>query len=212
MGSIKETLKEAKELLVADLISEIEYDDLKRECLTKLRKQPKYFSDESNLNDQKNSQRDTFYGETQYLFKAAQVIGNYELCGEIGRGGASIIYRACHNLQDFTELVGYVAIKLIKPEYCQDPYFKQKLIREAAIGRLLNHPNIINIHEIFEESKTGSLALVMDFVEGKTLRECISEGLDFGLALGILKQLCDAVQYLHLESIIHGDLKPSMAN
>lgn len=111
-----------------------------------------------------------------------------------------------------------VALKIIKPEYAEDDTFIKMLTREAQIGGLLRHPNIIQTlsFDIFE----GLYVLVLEFVQGRTVREMLTEaggGLEPGLALDIGIQACRALGYAHglteegtgqPLTIVHRDIKP----
>ena len=88
----------------------------------------------------------------------------YEILELIGSGGMSEVYRArCHKLNRF------VAIKLLKKEFCQDEEFVRKFKMEAQAAAGLNHPNIVSIYDVVDEEELHYI--VMELVEGITLKE-----------------------------------------
>ena len=111
-----------------------------------------------------------------------------------------------------------VALKIIKPEYAEDETFVKMLTREAQIGGLLRHPNIIQTlaFDIFDEL----FVLVLEFVQGRTIAEMLKEsktGLEPSLALDVCVQACRALGYAHSLvddstgnplTIVHRDIKP----
>ncbi len=76
---------------------------------------------------------DTLAGVTQFQ-AVGQTIGSYKVLGEIGQGGMGTVYRARHSVEAFAQQTGDVVIKLMNPQYAQDPTFRQRFITEAATG------------------------------------------------------------------------------
>ncbi|MCX6063915.1 MAG: PEGA domain-containing protein [Caldiserica bacterium] len=140
-------------------------------------------------------------------------IGKYEVLEEIGRGGMGIVYKALHPVLD-----RYVAIKVL-PDYMarHDPEFGKRFLREARIMVDLHHQGIVRV--IDADTWEGSLYLVMDFVDGWTVRQVMAgtpvQGVQppFSLSVersvDILKQVASALGYAHQRGIIHRDIKPS---
>jgi len=93
-------------------------------------------------------------------------IGKYELQERLGRGGMGEVWKALD-----TQLQRYIAIKFIRDELQNDPHFIMRFQREAQVIAALKHPNIIEIFDF----QTGNppIYMVMDYVEGHTLREYI---------------------------------------
>ena len=131
-------------------------------------------------------------------------LGAYEILALIGSGGMGEVYLA-HD----TKLGRDVAIKVIPEAFAHDPQRLSRFQREAKMLASLNHPNIATIHGLEESS--GTHYLVMELVPGETLRERIArEGaVPVEEALGIAKQIAEALEAAHEKSIIHRDLKPA---
>jgi eukaryotic-like serine/threonine-protein kinase len=132
-------------------------------------------------------------------------IGCYEVLRLIGAGGMGQVYRA----RDIN-LNRDVAIKILPDGPLADPEALARFRREAQVLAQLNHSNIATIHGLEE---TGhARALVMEFVEGRTLADAIAEspgGLQLRDAIAIARQIVDALAAAHDQGIIHRDLKPS---
>jgi serine/threonine-protein kinase len=126
-------------------------------------------------------------------------VGIYEILEPIGVGGMGEVYRA----RD-TKLRREVAIKVLPDAFAQDPDRLARFTREALVLASLNHPNIAAIYGVEER------ALVMEFVEGPTLAERIRQGaLPVGEALGIARQIAEALEAAHEKGKVHRDLKPA---
>src|SRR5215212_2703102 len=130
-------------------------------------------------------------------------LGPYEVTGQIGAGGMGEVYRATD-----TNLKRQVAIKVLPASVAADAERLARFQREAEILAALNHPNIAHIHGL--ERSDGTVALVMELVEGPTLAERIAEGpIPLDEALPIAKQIAAALEAAHEQGIIHRDLKPA---
>lgn len=102
----------------------------------------------------------------------------------------------------------YIIVKSLK-EGCKNNYFFKSLLqKEYDICSSLNHPNIRRVFT-FQESKDFGTHIEMEWVEGVTLRQMISDGtLDKATTRKIIVELCDALEYIHRKQIVHRDLKP----
>ena len=130
-------------------------------------------------------------------------IGPYEISAQIGEGGMGEVYRATD-----TALPRLVAIKVLPPAVAADPDRLSRFDREARTLASLNHPNIAVIHGV--ERSEGTLAIVMEFVEGPTLADRIEPGpIPVEEALAIARQVADALEAAHEQGIVHRDLKPA---
>src|SRR5262249_27241164 len=130
-------------------------------------------------------------------------IGPCEVTESLGKGGMGEVYRA----RD-TKLNRDVAIKILPAVFASDPDRLARFKREAQVLASLNHQNIATIHG-FEDS-SGVHALVLELVDGPTLADRLEKGrLEIGEALGVAKQIADALEAAHEQGIIHRDLKPA---
>jgi serine/threonine protein kinase/tetratricopeptide (TPR) repeat protein len=130
-------------------------------------------------------------------------LGPYELGEVVGRGGMGIVYSAVHRALQQPR-----AIKLLPPQLAHDENFVERFLREAKTAAGLRHPNIVLIHSV--EEQDGVHYIVMDLVEGRSLREVIRrEGpLDLARAASLLGQLAAALDYAHARGVTHRDVKP----
>ena len=131
----------------------------------------------------------------------------YELGAMIGTGGMADVYLA----QD-VRLNRQVAIKILRSDLARDPSFVTRFNKEALSVAALNHPGIVSVYDSGkEDSPSGAMPyIVMEFVEGKTLREIVNKGERFALnrAVEIVEGILIALQYSHKNGIIHRDIKP----
>ncbi|HEX5856087.1 MAG TPA: serine/threonine-protein kinase, partial [Thermoanaerobaculia bacterium] len=128
--------------------------------------------------------------------------GRYELLENVGSGGMGEVYRARDH-----DLHRDVGIKFLFERFASDSDRLSRFAHEARAASSLNHPNIVTIHEIGQSS--GVPYIVMEFVEGETLRALIS-GRPFPARrlLEIAGQLADGLAKAHAAGIVHRDLKP----
>ena len=130
-------------------------------------------------------------------------LGPYEIVSPLGAGGMGEVYRA----RD-TKLGREIAIKILPELFVADPERIARFQREAQLLAALNHPHIAGIHGL-EESDDSRL-LVLELVDGETLDRKLRDGpLPLGEALGIARQIADALQAAHDKGIVHRDLKPA---
>jgi eukaryotic-like serine/threonine-protein kinase len=133
-----------------------------------------------------------------------KVINNFEIQEVLGRGGMGIVYRAYH-----PDLQLYSAVKIMRPDVANQPGFYERFLQEARTIARLQHPNIVDVMNfgLFEES----YYLMMDFVQGPSLRELLSDnkrGLPLWDAINISWQIADVLVYSHSAGVLHRDLKP----
>jgi serine/threonine protein kinase/formylglycine-generating enzyme required for sulfatase activity len=130
--------------------------------------------------------------------------GKYLIEAVIGRGGMGVVYRARH--ANFNRLF---AIKILKSEMVNDPQAVKRFRNEANAAGAIRHPNAIAITD-FNITSDGLAYLVMDYVEGRSLREILKKegALPFDRTVKLSSQVCEAVGAAHRKGIIHRDLKP----
>jgi eukaryotic-like serine/threonine-protein kinase len=134
-------------------------------------------------------------------------VGTYEIVSTLGAGGMGVVYRA----RD-TKLNRDVALKVLPDAFSTDREGLARLTREAQVLASLNHPHIAHIHGL--EDTGGTPALVLELVEGPTLQDILessgqSHPLPVAEALGIARQIADALDAAHAAGIVHRDLKPA---
>ncbi len=128
-------------------------------------------------------------------------LGHYEIRSKIGEGGMGEVYLA----RDL-ELDRTVAIKILPETLASDQQRLQRFIQEARAASALNHPHILTIYEV---GVTGNSRFIStEFIDGETLRQRISAGLNLAEALEIASQVGSALSAAHAAGIVHRDIKP----
>ena len=130
--------------------------------------------------------------------------GRYLLLEAIGQGGMGDVYKARDR-----QLDRIVAIKVVRPDASQDEDGDKRLVREARLAASLDHPFICKIHELIPHGDGQSL-LVMEYVDGRTLKELLREGpIDAARVLRFAREIAEALGVAHRSQLIHRDIKPS---
>lgn len=136
----------------------------------------------------------------------------YEIKQIIGRGGMAEVHEGLD-----TRLNRRIAIKVLRADLARDPIFIERFRREAQSAAGLNHPNIVSIYDTGEDSHTEGVTqtnvpyIVMEFVDGVTLREMLQNGPRIlpERGLEILAGVLAALDYAHRHGIVHRDIKPA---
>ena len=132
--------------------------------------------------------------------------GRYQLISQIAQGGMASIYSALD-----TRLDRKVAVKIMHPHLAQDEAFVTRFIREAKAAAALTHPNAVSVQDQgWNTNGVPAVFIVMEMVEGSTLREYLDESGKFGVAqtLQYLTAILGALAAAHKLGIIHRDIKP----
>ncbi|MCX6830210.1 MAG: FlgO family outer membrane protein [candidate division Zixibacteria bacterium] len=131
------------------------------------------------------------------------IIGHYRIIEKIGSGGMGEVY-----LAEDTELNRKVALKFLASHLCRDADCRARFRREAQAAAKLDHPNIIQVHEVSEYS--GHPFIAMQYVEGCSLKDYIAQQkLSLPRILELGMQICDGLEAAHKAGVIHRDIKPS---
>jgi serine/threonine protein kinase len=131
--------------------------------------------------------------------------GKYRLDERLGGGGMGTVYRATHLLIDRP-----VALKVLSQRFVGDQTAQQRFRREARAAGRMQHPNAVTVTD-FGATEDGYLYIVMELLEGRTLRDLLARDapLDPARAVSIMLQTCAAVGAAHEAGLIHRDLKPA---
>ncbi|RMG89417.1 MAG: serine/threonine protein kinase, partial [Chloroflexi bacterium] len=133
--------------------------------------------------------------------------GRYQLLERVGSGGMAVVYRALDRA-----LGRIVAIKMLHESFTNDPGFLQRFRHEAHAAANLSHPNIVTVHDIGQDGNRHYI--VMEYVEGRTLKQIIREAQENGRflpisrALDLTIQICNGIGYAHRANFVHCDVKP----
>lgn len=130
-------------------------------------------------------------------------VPGYELLSPLGRGGMGEVWKARQ-----VSLNRTVALKLLSPEHATDPEFVIRFEKEATALAALSHPNIVQIIDRGAVSRSGTFFFAMELVQGRNLRDLLAEGSSPSRSLGLVAQICRAIEYAHGKGVIHRDLKP----
>ena len=150
--------------------------------------------------------------------KFPETLGRYRLVRRISTGGMAQVFEA--RRESLAGVAPRVAIKVILPEHAQDMNFQRLFVNEARIGSQLQHPNLVQIQD-FDREK-DRYYLVMEYVEGPTLRRVLSlckrSGLNIPLTViaEVGRQMCEGLHYAHTavddkgnpRHLVHRDIKP----
>lgn len=137
------------------------------------------------------------------IAKGQRINDRYEIEKLIGEGGMANVYLARDTILDRR-----VAVKVLRGDLAGDEKFVRRFQREALSASSLSHPNIVEIYDVGEDE--GNFYIVMEYIEGKTLKQLIKKRgvLSLSETMDIMLQLLDALASAHDSYIIHRDIKP----
>ncbi len=129
--------------------------------------------------------------------------GRYEIIEIIGVGGMAVVYKAFDNIDN-----RIVAVKILKDEYLSNDEFRRRFKNESKAIAVLSHPNIVKVFDVSYGDRLQYI--VMEYVEGITLKEYISQQgtIDIREAIYFVTQILRALQHAHDKGIVHRDIKP----
>jgi serine/threonine protein kinase len=128
-----------------------------------------------------------------------QTISHYKILEKLGEGGMGVVYKA-----EDIQLKRTVALKFLPDRVNNDTMAKERFLQEAQAAAALNHPNICTIHGV--EDVDGSLFIVMEYIEGGTLREKLPFA-KIDAAITIAAQIGESLHEAHSKGIVHRDIK-----
>ena len=137
------------------------------------------------------------------IAKGQKINDRYQIIRTIGEGGMANVYLAHDTILDRD-----VAVKVLRGDLANDEKFVRRFQREAISASSLSHPNIVEMYDVGEDD--GNYYIVMEYVEGKTLKTLIKRrgALTLAEVIDIMLQLTSAVMCAHDSYIIHRDIKP----
>ena len=137
------------------------------------------------------------------ITKGQKINDRYEIIRSIGEGGMANVFLANDII-----LNRLVAVKILRGDLAEDEKFVKRFQREAIAASSLNHPNIVEVYDVGEDD--GKYFIVMEYVEGKTLKSLIKKrgALTLPEVVDIMLQLTSAIAHAHESYIIHRDIKP----
>ncbi|MBM4781749.1 MAG: protein kinase [Archangiaceae bacterium] len=143
-----------------------------------------------------SASRDDFIGK---------LVGNYRVLALIGEGGMGKVYRA-----EQERLKRAVCIKTLLPHFAKDPSLVQRFEREGQATAAMRHPNVVTVLD-FGKTDDGTLYIVMEYVEGRTLRAVLKEDAPLPLerAVNLTVQMLSGLDEAHAQGVVHRDLKPA---
>ncbi|MCS6911990.1 MAG: protein kinase [Myxococcota bacterium] len=131
-------------------------------------------------------------------------VGNLVLIAKLGTGGMGTVYRAEHRA-----LKTHYAVKVLHPQFSQNPATVERFRREAVAASRLRHENVVFVTDFGVQEGLG-IYIVMELLEGDSLKEVLREcgRIPIGRLGRIADQVCDAMAAAHRLDIVHRDLKP----
>ena len=135
------------------------------------------------------------------IVKGDKINDRYQIIKTIGEGGMANVYLAKDTILDRN-----VAVKVLRGDLADDEKFVRRFQREALSASKLNHPNIVEMYDVGEDN--GSYYIVMEYVQGKTLKSLVKKrgALTLPEVIDIMTQLCSAIIFAHDSYIIQREI------
>lgn len=140
------------------------------------------------------------------VLKSGDKFRNYIIVRLLGKGGLGCVYLARHEMLD-----AYYALKVLSPQVAEEsPQYMKRFVREARIATKIRHPNLVAVHDVGFDEKTGVYFLVMDYIQGNSLRLAIAMGgaMHHKEAVRIAAEVASALAAGAAFGIVHRDIKP----
>lgn len=138
-------------------------------------------------------------------------LGRYEIVAELGRGAMGAVFRARDPKIDRTVAIKTISVPASSKHDAE--HYRQRFFREAQAAGRMSHPGIVTIYDIGEDETTHTPFIVMECVEGNSLDRLVATAstgrLPRDMALKLLRQIAEALDYAHRQSIVHRDIKPA---
>lgn len=130
-------------------------------------------------------------------------VGKYKILGEIGKGGAAVVFEGLHPTLHRT-----VAIKMLSHELVYEQDFARRFLDEARLVAELRHDNIVQVYD--QEAAFATFFIVMERLSGTELSRLLKQGpRSFEETRDVLEQVCRGLAYAHARGVVHRDIKPS---
>src|SRR5579864_4017356 len=129
-------------------------------------------------------------------------LGQFRIVERIGAGGMATVFKAYQ-----PNLDRYVAVKVLPAYHARDPVFVKRFVQEARSVARLAHPNIVQIHDFGDQD--GITYIVMEYVDGGTLKDRLKHPLPPAEAIDYLIQAAEGLDCAHRNGIVHRDVKPA---
>src|SRR5579859_3778388 len=131
-------------------------------------------------------------------------LGQFRIVERIGSGGMATVFKAYQPALD-----RYVAVKVLPSYHAQDEVFVKRFRQEARAVAKLQHPNIVQIHDFGEDDVSHITYIVMEYVDGGTLKDRLKKALPVPEAVDYMIQAAEGLDCAHRNGIIHRDVKPA---
>jgi len=138
-------------------------------------------------------------------------LGRYEIVAELGRGAMGAVFRARDPKIDRTVAIKTISVSAVAAKDIE--HYRQRFFREAQAAGRMSHPGIVTIYDVGEDETTHTPFIVMECVEGNSLDRLVATAstgkLPRDMALKLLRQIAEALDYAHRQGIVHRDIKPA---